>query len=68
MTGWCVEYWRVPKRYGGSHAQMSEQLKFVKPEPKDISRRYFDNYQSATSYANSLFDSGNYYTQIVKQL
>ena len=65
---WCVEYWNIPKKSEGSHAQMSEQLKFVKPEPKDISRRYFDNYQSATSYANSLFDSGNYYTQIVKQL
>ena len=49
---WCVEYWNIPKRREGSHAQMSEQLKFVKPEPKDISRRYFDNYQSATSYAN----------------
>ena len=65
---WCVEYWNIPKKREGSHAQMSEQLKFIKPEPKDISRRYFDNYQSATSYANSLFDSGNYYTQIVKQL
>ena len=65
---WCVEYWSIPKKREGSHAQMSEQLKFVKPKPKDISRRYFDNYQSATSYANSLFDSGNYYTQIVKQL
>ena len=65
---WLVEYWNIPKKREGSHAQMSEQLKFVKPEPKDISRRYFDDYQSATSYANSLFDSGNYYTQIVKQL
>ena len=65
---WCVEYWNIPKNREGSHAQMSEQLKFVRPEPKDISRRYFDNYQSATSYANSLFESGNYYTQIVKQL
>ena len=65
---WLVEYWDIHRKTSGSHAQMSEQLKFVRPEPKDISRRYFDNYQSATSYANSLFDSGNYYTQIVKQL
>ena len=65
---WCVEYWSIPKRREGSHAQMSEQLKFVKPEPKNVNRRYFDDYQSATRYANSLFDSGNYYTQIVKQL
>ena len=40
MTGWCVEYWRVPKRYGGSHAQMSEQLKYTRPEQEDIQRRY----------------------------
>ena len=65
---WCVEYWKILKKPEGSHAQMSEQLKFVKPEPKNVNRRYFDNYQSATSYANSLFESGNYYTQIVKQL
>ena len=65
---WCVEYWSIPKRREGSHAQMSEQLKFVKPEPKNVNRRYFDDHQSATRYANSLFESGNYYTQIVKQL
>ena len=66
MTGWCVEYWRVPKRYEGSHAQMREQLKYTKPEFEDISRRYFSDYLSATRYANSLFDSGNYHTNIVK--
>ena len=64
---WCVEYWSIPKRRVGSHAQMSEQLKFVKPDPKDIYRRYFDDYKSATSYANSLFESGNYYSQVVKE-
>ena len=63
---WCVEYWSIPKKREGSHAQMSEQLKFVKPKLKDISRRYFSDYLSATRYANSLFDSGNYHTNIVK--
>ena len=66
MTGWCVEYWRVPKRYGGSHAQMSEQLKYSRPEQEDIQRRYFDRYESATRFAISLFDSGNYFTQVMK--
>ena len=66
MTGWCVEYWRVPKRYGGNHAQMSEQLKYTRPEQEDIQRRYFDRYESATRFANSLFDSGNYFTQVMK--
>ena len=66
MTGWCVEYWRVPKRYEGSHAQMSEQLKYTRQEQEDIQRRYFDRYESATCFANSLFDSGNYFTQVMK--
>ena len=66
MTGWCVEYWRVPKRYGGSHAQMSEQLKYSRPEQENIQRRYFDRYESATRFGNSLFDSGNYFTQVMK--
>ena len=63
---WCVEYWNIPKRREGSHAQMSEQLKFVKPDPKDIHRRYFDKYESATKFAQSMFDSGNYYSQVTK--
>ena len=63
---WCVEYWSIPKKRVGSHAQMSEQLKFVKPEPKDIYRRYFDKYESATRFAQSMFDSGNYYSQVTK--
>ena len=66
MTGWCVEYWRVPKRYGGSHAQMNEQLKYSRPEQEDIQRRYFDRDEAATRFANSLFDSGNYFTQVMK--
>ena len=36
MTGWCVEYWKIDKKPEGSHAQMSEQLKYVKPEQEDI--------------------------------
>ena len=66
MSNWCVEYWKVDKRPEGSHAQMREQLKYVKPEFENISRRYFSDYLSATRYANSLFDSGNYHTNIVK--
>ena len=64
---WRVEYWSIPKKHEGSHAQMSEQLKFVKPDPKDIYRRYFDNYKSATSFAQSMFDSGNYFSQVIKE-
>ena len=45
---------------------MKEQLKYVKPDFKDIGRRYFTDYISATRYASSLFDSGNYHTNIIK--
>ena len=48
MSNWCVEYWRIPKQPEGSHAQMREQLKYVKPDFKDIGRRYFTDYISAT--------------------
>ena len=64
---WRVEYWSIPKQREGSHAQMREQLKFVKPDPKDIHRRYFDKYESATRFAQSMFDSGNYYSQVTKE-
>ena len=63
---WRVDYWSIPKKRVGSHAQMSEQLKFVEPDPKDIHKRYFDDYKSATRFAQSMFDSGNYYSQVTK--
>ena len=64
---WLVEYWDVHRKTSGSHAQMSEQLKYEKPSREKISRRYFDDYESATQFAKSIFDSGNYFTQISKQ-
>ena len=45
---------------------MWEQIKYTKPDFKDIGSRYFTDYLSATRYANSLFDSGNYHTNVVK--
>ena len=64
---WRVEYWSIPKKHGGSHAQMREQPKFVKPDSKDTHKRYFDKYESATRFAKSLFNSGNYYSQVTKE-
>ena len=66
MSSWCVEYWKAPKRIEGSHAQMREQLTWVKPEHKDISRRYFSDYKSAHKFANSVFDYG-YHTNVLKE-
>ena len=66
MSSWCVEYWKVPKKTEGSHAQMREQLKWVKPDPKDISRRYFSDYKSASKFAKSIFEYG-YHTNVIKE-
>ena len=66
MSSWCIEYWKAPKRTEGSHAQMREQLKWVKPEHKDISRRYFSDYKSASKFANSIFEYG-YHTNVIKE-
>ena len=66
MSSWCVEYWKAPKKTEGSHAQMREQLKWVKPEHKDISRRYFSDYKSASKFAKSIFEYG-YHTNVIKE-
>ena len=66
MSSWCVEYWKAPKKTEGSHAQMREQLKWVKPDPKDISRRYFSDYKSAKIFTKSIFDHG-YHTNLKKE-
>ena len=66
MSSWCVEYWKVEKKVGGSHAQMREQLKWEKPDPKDISRRYFSDYKSAKRFTKSIFDYG-YHTNLIKE-
>ena len=66
MSTWCIEYWKAPKKTEGSHAQMREQLKWVKPDPKDISRRYFSDYKSASKFAKSIFEYG-YHTNVIKE-
>jgi len=66
MSSWCIEYWKAPKKTEGSHAQMREQFKWVKPEHKDISRRYFSDYKSASKFAKSIFEYG-YHTNVIKE-
>ena len=63
---WCVEYWKVEQKVGGSHAQMREQPKWVKPDPKDISRRYFTDYKSAKRFTKSIFEYG-YHTNVIRE-
>jgi len=64
MSSWLVEFWKIPKRTGGSHAQMSEQLKYIEPEQENILRRYFTDYKSANEFAASIFARGDYHTKI----
>ena len=59
----CVEYWKIDKKESGSWAQMSENLHYIKPDPKSISRRYFPNYAGAMEFAKSMHDQG-YLTKI----
>ena len=59
----CVEYWKSDNKESGSWAQMRENLHFIKPDPKDISRRYFPNYKAAMSFAKSMHSQG-YFTKI----
>ena len=66
MSSWCVEYWKAPKKTEGSHAQMREQLKWVKPDPKNISRRYFTDYKSSKRFTKSIFEYG-YHTNLIKE-
>jgi len=54
MSSWCIEYWKV------------EQVSYVKPDSKDISRRYFSDYKSANKFAKSVFEYG-YHTNIIKE-
>ena len=59
----CVEYWKIDKKESGSWAQMSENLHYIKPDPKDISKRFFPNYAAAMDFAKSMHDQG-YHTKI----
>ena len=66
MSNYCVEYWKVEQKVGGSHAQMSEYIPYIKPDPKDISRRYFTDYKSAKRFTKSIFNSGCH-TNVIKE-
>ena len=60
MNFW-VEYWNdINKKNNGSHAQMKEQLHWVEPDPKIISRRYFSTMTAATEFAKIIQKKGNH--------
>ena len=57
MNIW-VEYWKVHTTEIGSHAQMKEQIHWVEPDPKTISRRFFSTMTAATEFAKTIEKSG----------
>ena len=64
MNIW-VEWWNIPNTNSGSHAQMSKNITIHKPDPKDIQRRFFDNYTKANKYAQHMNTEG--YHAVVKE-
>ena len=59
MNFW-VEYWNdTNKTDNGSHAQMKEQIHWVEPDPKTISRRYFSTMIAATEFSKVVKKKGN---------
>jgi len=58
MNFW-VEYWNdTNKKNNGSHVQMKEQLHWIEPDPKIISRRYFSTIAAATEFAKIIKKGG----------
>ena len=59
MNIW-VEFWQNPnKKNNGSHAQMSENIHWIEPDPKIISRRYFSTMPAATEFSKVVQKKGN---------
>ena len=57
MNIW-VEFWKVHTTEIGSHAQMSENIHWIEPDPNIISRRYFSTMTDAIEFATTIEKSG----------
>ena len=58
MNIW-IEYWEKSKEPSkNTHAQMRENVKWVEPDPKIISRRYFSTMAAATEFAKIIKKGG----------
>ena len=58
MNIW-VEYWKNPNKQNSSHAQMSENIHWIEPDPNIISRRYFSTMAAATEFSKVVKKKGN---------
>ena len=58
MNIW-VEYWeKSEKKLPNTPAQIRELDKWVEPDPKKISRRFFPNMKEAQRFAKSMEEKG----------
>ena len=57
MNIW-VEYWEVLNTKSGSHAQMSKNPRFIEPDPKIISRRFFSTWTAAAEFTKIIEKEG----------
>ena len=58
MNIW-VEYWKKEDRVSlNNHAQMRENAKWVRPDEKNILRRFCQSREDASTFANSMQEQG----------
>ena len=58
MNIW-VEYWKKENRISlNNHAQMRENAKWVRPDEKDIQKRFCQDREQASNFAISMQEQG----------
>ena len=58
MNIW-VEYWKKENRISlNNHAQMRENSKWVEPDQKDVFKRFCQDRQQASQFANAEYERG----------
>ena len=61
MNIW-IEFWKKEDNRKNTHAQMRENVKWAKPDPKKIIKRFCQSREDANIYANSLQEQGYHVT------
>ena len=64
MNIW-IEFWKKEENRKNTHAQMRENVKWAKPDPKKIIKRFCQSREDANIYAKSLQEQ-DYHT-IIRQ-
>ena len=58
-----VEYWKIKNNELHNIAQMRKNLDYIKPDSKDIHRRFFSNRKDAQDFATAVGNQG-YHTKL----